>query len=161
MKRIPMELRLVRQTDDAPPCPYRMIRTSDRIDLAILLYAAFRGTIDDEGERFADALAEIDKTYAGGYGGLLLDCSFVCEKDEFLVSACLIGRSVPDGVPWIVFSMTRPEAQRQGLARFLLGRSINALLDRGYARLQLIVTAGNTPAQQLYASLGFRPLDGF
>ena len=54
--------------------------------------------------------------------------------------------------------MTRPEAQGRGLAGSLLRMSMNALLDRGYERLTLIVTDGNTPAQRLYASLGFRPI---
>jgi GNAT superfamily N-acetyltransferase len=156
-KRVPMELRLTRQEIVASrPC--RAVRLSDREDLAILLYAAFRGTTDDEGETFVDALAEIDRTFSGDYGGPLLDCSFVIKRGEFLASASLICLSEPDGVPLVVFSMTRPDAQRQGLARYLLRRSIDALLDRGYERLRLIVTEGNTPAQRLYASLGFRPI---
>ena len=134
------------------------MRESDREDLAILLYAAFRGTIDDEGETFADALAEIDKTFAGDYGELLFDCSFVIERGEFLASACVIGRSDPHDAPLVVFSMTRPDAQRQGLARLLLRRSIDALVDRGHKGLTLIVTEGNEPARRLYASLGFRPI---
>ncbi len=156
-KRVPMGLRLTRQ-EHAASWECRTVRESDREDLAILLYAAFRGTIDDEGETFADALAEIDRTFAGDYGDLLSDCSFVIERGEFLASACLIGRSGPDDVPLVVFSMTRPDAQRQGLARFLLQRSIDALLDRGHKRLTLIFTEGNAPAQRLYASLGFRPI---
>ena len=152
-----MELRLTRQEIGAFwPC--RTVRPSDREDLAILLYAAFRGTIDDEGETFADALAEIDKVFSGDYGGLLLDCSFVIERGEFLASASLIGRSSPGNVPLVVFSMTRPDAQREGLARYLLQRSIDALRNRGHTHLQLIVTEGNAPAQSLYASLGFRPI---
>lgn len=157
MQRVPMELRLTPQ-QVAASWACRTLRTSDREDLAILLYAAFRGTIDDEGETFADALAEIDRTFAGEYGDLMLDCSFVIERGEFLASACLIGRSGHDDPPLVVFSMTRPDAQCRGLARFLLQRAIGALLDRGYDRLRLIVTEGNAPAQRLYASLGFRPL---
>ena len=152
-----MELRLIRQKY-AASWPYRPVRDSDREDLAILLYAAFRGTVDDEGETFSGALSEIDRTFAGDYGRFLLDCSFVIERGEFLASACLIGQSDPDDVPLVIFSMTRPDAQRQGLARFLLRRSIDALLDRGHERLTLIVTEGNVPAQRLYASLGFRPI---
>ena len=156
-KRVPMELRLTRQEIRASwPC--RAVHPADREDLAILLYAAFRGTIDDEGETFAEALAEIDKVFSGDYGSLLLDCSFVVERSEFLASASLICLSEPDGVPLVVFSMTRPDAQRRGLARYLLQRSMDALLDRGHKRLRLIVTEGNAPARSLYASLGFRPI---
>ena len=151
-----MELRLARQ-DMATSQNHRRVHESDREDLAILLYAAFRGTIDDEGETFADALAEIDKAFSGGYGDLLLDCSFVIQRDEFLASASLIGLSGADDVPRVIFSMTRPDARREGHARYLLRRSINALLNCGFTRLQLIVTEGNSPAQSLYESLGFRP----
>ena len=152
-----MELQLARQ-EPAASRDCRPTRTSDREDLAILLYAAFRGTIDDEGETFADALAEIDRAFAGDFGDLVLDCSLVIEQDEFLASACLIGLSEPDGIPLVVFSMTRPDAQHQGLARYLLQQSINALLDRGHEQLRLVVTDGNTPAQSLYSSLGFREI---
>lgn len=151
-----MKLQLTRQEATASwEC--RPVRASDRQDLAILLYAAFRETVDDEGETFSDARAEIDRTFAGAYGDLLFDCSFVIERGEFLASACLVVRSDPHCTPLVAFSMTRPDAQRQGMARFLLQRSIDALLDRGYERLTLIVTEGNAPAQRLYASLGFRP----
>ena len=158
MERIPMELGLTRQ-DDSTSWVSRIVCPSDKNDLAILLYAAFRGTIDDEGETFVDALAEIDKTFAGGYGDLLLDCSFAIQQGEFLVSACLIGLSDPNDTPLVVFSMTRPDAQHQGMARSLLQQSINALLDREHKRLTLVVTEGNMPAQHLYASLGFHPME--
>ncbi len=155
-RRIPMQL------DVAPQGilerrPYRTLRRSDRENLAILLYAAFRGTIDDEGETFADALGEIDRTLSGGYGPLLDDCSLILEQGEFLASACLMAHPEPDP-PLVVFSMTRPEAQRRGLARFLLRSAIDRLHQRGHTTLTLVVTEGNTPAQKLYRSLGFRPI---
>jgi ribosomal protein S18 acetylase RimI-like enzyme len=149
------------QLRDHPPCedlPSRIVGETDREDLAILLYAAYRGAIDDEGETFADALAEIDKVFRGEYGAFLPDCSFVVEGGEFLASACLIAWWEPHNAPLVVFTMTRPEAQGRGLARHLLQRSMNALSDAGYDRLTLIVTDGNEPAQHLYSSLGFRPI---
>jgi ribosomal protein S18 acetylase RimI-like enzyme len=36
---------------------------------------------------------------------------------------------------------------------------MNALLGAGYSRLTLVVTDGNEPAQRLYASLGFVPIE--
>jgi len=152
-----MELRLSRQTY-AASWPCRTARRSDLEGLAFLLYAAFRGTVDDDGETFADALAEIDRTLSGGYGDLRFDCSFVIEREGALASACLIGLFPPGGTPLVVFSMTRPEAQRLGMARYLLQRSIDALLDRGYERLTLVVTEENAPAERLYRSLGFRSI---
>jgi ribosomal protein S18 acetylase RimI-like enzyme len=54
--------------------------------------------------------------------------------------------------------MTRPEYKGQGMARYLLKRSINALIAQGYSHLELLVTDGNTPAQTLYTSLGFQEI---
>jgi len=157
MKRIPMFLQLTEQ----PPTQChanRQVRDSDARELAILLYAAFRATIDDEGDSFADATREIEKTFAGQYGRLLSDCSFVIEGKDALLSACLISWYEPSACPLVVFTMTHPLFKRQGMARCLLTRSIHALAQRGYSRLELIVTKGNTPAESLYTSLGFLPI---
>jgi ribosomal protein S18 acetylase RimI-like enzyme len=155
MKRVLMSLELTRQCPRGPSWPCRAIRASDAEDLAMLLYAAFRGTIDDTGETFADAEKEIERTLAGDYGRLLFDCSFTIEARDVLSSACLISWYEPVGSPFVAFTMTRPENKAQGMARFLLQQSINALLDRGYACLSLIVTEQNQPAFNLYTSLGF------
>ena len=155
MKRIPMSLNLETQAfKHERPC--RALRASDADDLAILLYSAFRGTIDDEGDPFSAAVREIEKTMAGDYGRLMSDCSFIIEDGEFLASACLISWYDPTEGPFVVFTMTRPESKGQGLARFLLKKSINALIEREYGQLTLIVTDGNQSAQSLYTSLGFQ-----
>lgn len=156
-RRIPMGRALTPQAVKTP-AGCRSPQENDKQDLAILLYAAYRGTIDDEGETFADALAEVDKVFAGGHGEFLPDCSFLIAEGEFLSSACLVTWWEPHNAPLVVFTMTRPEARRRGLARSLLQASMNALLSHGYARLTLIVTDGNAAAQNLYASLGFRPI---
>jgi len=157
MKRIPMSLKLTQQSYTRE-WSARPVTTKDADDLAILLYAAFRGTTDDEGEPFSAAILEIEKTMGGDYGQLLSECSFVIRRGEFIASACLISWYEPLNSPFVVFSMTRPEYKKQGMARFLLQKSINTLLERGYSTLALIVTDGNLPAQYLYSSLDFEPL---
>jgi len=49
----------------------RAVRADDNEALAVLLYAAYRGTIDDEGDSFAGALDEIEKAWRGDYGRFL------------------------------------------------------------------------------------------
>ena len=44
------------------------------------MLAAYRGTVDDEGESEADAVAEVERTLRGGYGPLLDEGSFVAEE---------------------------------------------------------------------------------
>lgn len=156
-RRIPMEARLRPQAPTAPGGA-RRVRPDDKEALAILLFAAYRGTIDDEGETFADALAEIEKTWRGAYGRFLPGCSFVVEEGEFLSSACLVSFFEPHAAPLVVFLMTRPEQKRRGLARLVLRRSMGALCEEGHDRLTLVVTDGNEPAQRLYDALGFRPI---
>jgi ribosomal protein S18 acetylase RimI-like enzyme len=156
-KRIPMEVALQAQAVPGTPLG-RAVRSEDGEGLAILLYAAYHGTIDDEGDSFADALEEIEKTFRGEYGRFLPECSFVISEGEFLASACLVSLFEPHDAPLVVFLMTRPEAKRRGLARSLLQRTMSALLDAGYSRLTLVVTEGNVEAQRLYASVGFVPI---
>ena len=43
---------------------------------------AYRGTIDDEGETLEDALAEVDRTFAGEYGEFLGAFSRVIERER-------------------------------------------------------------------------------
>jgi len=155
--RIPMERRLARKTLSTI-CGVRTLCEADREDLAILLYAAYRGTVDFDGETFRDARAEIDRLFDGTYGRLLPGCSFLFEEGDFLASACLVTWWSPHEAPLVAFAMTQPEARRRGYARHLLQTSMNALFDRGYRRLTLIVTDGNEPAQALYQSLGFRKM---
>jgi GNAT superfamily N-acetyltransferase len=157
-KRIVMEIALTPRTRSANP-RVRVVRPDDNEALAILLFAAYRGTIDDEGDSFADALHEIEKTWRGDYGRFLPECSYAVEEGEFLTSACLVTFFEPHDAPLVVFLMTRPEAKRRGLARSLLERSMNALLATGYSRLTLVVTEGNDPALSLYRSLGFVPVE--
>ncbi len=135
------------------------VRLEDAEDLAILLYAAYRGTIDDDGETFADAQAEIAKTFSGAYGRFLPEASFLIREGEFILSACLISWYEPTQSPFVVFMMTRPEFKGRGIGRFLLQTAINRLLDMGHSTLSLIVTDGNLHAQQLYRNLGFTPME--
>jgi ribosomal protein S18 acetylase RimI-like enzyme len=157
-RRIPMEAALVRRALSGSAVS-RAVSPDDREALAILLFAAYRGTIDDEGDSFADALVEVEKTFRGDYGRFLPECSFVVEEGEFLASACLVTFFDPHDAPLVVFLMTRPEAKRRGLARHALERSMNALLEAGYERVTLVVTDGNEPAQSLYRRLGFTPIE--
>lgn len=124
--------------------------------LAELLIAAYAGTLDDEGETPEQALAEIDRTLAGAYGPFLAPCSFVVERESELLAASLITHW--QATPLLAFVMVAPDAQRQGLAEQVLRCSMAALWGQGESTLTLFVTDGNTPAQRLYARLGFRPV---
>ena len=156
----PRRIAMARHLESLPPTgewSCRTVNPSDKQDLGILLYAAYRGTIDDEGEPATEAAREIAKVFAGDYGAFLPGCSFLIENDGFVLSACLVTWFDLHHAPLVVFAMTRPEHKNRGMARQLLVRSMNALFDRGYERVTLVVTEGNLAAQHLYTSMGFVP----
>ncbi len=124
--------------------------------LGSLMFESYHNTIDDEGETPAEATEEIQQTLSGKYGPILETCSFLVEEQDRALSATIVSWWQGVQHPFLLFAMTDPQAQRQGLSRFLLKRSINALLAAGYSDLSLAVTIGNIPAQKLYESIGFQ-----
>ena len=125
----------------------------DSSQLAKLMCAAYRGTIDDEGESEDVALEEVRKTFAGEYGAFLPHCSKVVAPSQELLHATLVTRW--EGRPFIAFSMTEPSAKRTGLARACLVNAMQDLRVQGESELRLVVTLANLPAMSLYESLGF------
>lgn len=138
----------------------RLVTGADRQQVAELLLAklarsaiaAYAGTVDDEGETPEQALVEIDRTLGGAYGPFLASCSFVLERNGKLLAASLITHW--QKTPLLAFVMVAPHVQRQGIAEQVLRCSMAALWEQGETTLTLFVTAGNTPAQRLYISIG-------
>ena len=131
----------------------RLPSYADVQQLASLMYSAYRGTIDDEGESEADALLEVQKTYAGAYGSFVPSCSAVVERGNRLLSATLVTRWQDQ--PFVAFSMTEPNSKRTGLARACMMAAMSRLHAAGEHELHLVVTLANLPAFNLYTSLGF------
>jgi hypothetical protein len=125
----------------------------DCLPLAKLMFAAYDGTTDDEGEDEDVALMEVRKTFAGEYGAFVPNCSKVVARGQELLHATLVTRW--EDCPFIAFSMTAPAAKRAGLARAGLINSMQDLLTQGESELRLVVTLANLPARTLYESLGF------
>jgi ribosomal protein S18 acetylase RimI-like enzyme len=132
-----------------PPVP------EDADALGDLLLAAYRGTLDDEGETAEDARAIARDLLAGGSGTFLWAVSEVTVSDGRLVSATML--TIWQGLPFVAFMVTAPSHQRQGLARAGLVRAINRLAAGDETVVRLVVTQGNARAEALYESLGFRP----
>ena len=119
------------------------------------MLAAYRDTIDYDGESLEDALFQMRSLFQGKFGPFQDLSSFCIEQDGRLLSASII--TMWENRPLVAFSMTRPESKNQGMATFLLKSSINALLTFGHKDLILVVTAGNEPAEHIYEKLGFKP----
>jgi GNAT superfamily N-acetyltransferase len=152
--RILMKVSLTPQLADRT-WEYRLISQRDHKALGILMLEAYRGTIDYEGETLKDAIEEIQNTFEGKYGVFLQSCSFLIEKNEQALSACLITFYEKMNMPLVAYMMTHPRYKNLGMGTFLLKKCMNALLDSGYEELCLVVTEGNDPAYNLYERLGF------
>lgn len=134
----------------------RNLSQGDINSLARLMFEAYQGTIDYQGETLEDAAEEVQDTINGKYGTLLEQCSFVIEDKGQIISACIVTLLEEKGMPLLTFAMTHPSSKNQGMGTFLIKRSISALLNQGYKELFLVVTEGNSIAQHLYEKIGFR-----
>jgi GNAT superfamily N-acetyltransferase len=148
--------------DDAFVAPgVRSFRAGDEEALGGLMFRAYQGTLDDEGETLEQAHAEIRKTVAGAYGAFVPNCSKVIERQGPstplgsgpLLSAALV--TLFQDRPFIAFTFTAPEHQNHGLARACMRAAMAELAAGDEHELRLVVTLANAPAYRLYKSLGF------
>lgn len=153
--RVKMKL-ILKQQELEKSWSCRNISPKDIHSIGILMLESYRDTIDYEGETLEDAISEIRSTINGKYGLLLKRCSFVIEENGQAISACIVTWSEEVNLPLLAFSMTHPDLKNQGMATFLLKKSINTLLAQGYKKLYLVVTEGNIAAKHLYEKIGFQ-----
>ena len=128
--------------------------STDVAALGRLMYVAYQGTVDYEGETEADACGEIARTLGGEYGPLNVAASQVCEVAGEIRSAALI--TTWRSKPLLAYSLTHPASQKQGLATRCLHAACTALRSQGLGELRLVVTLANEPALKLYRKLGFQ-----
>jgi GNAT superfamily N-acetyltransferase len=140
----------------APGIRIRKLRATDDVALGQLMWAAFRGTADDEYAAPADASADAAGTLTGGWGPVLWYASRVAEAGQALAAASIVVRDqAHQDQPLLAFALTDPGWQRRGLGRRLIEESIARLGSAGIGELHLAVTRGN-PATRLYERLGFQ-----
>jgi predicted N-acetyltransferase YhbS len=136
--RLRMRLALTVQTPSGS-WRSRSIQAADAEAIGALMVAAYRCTVDEEGESESDAVAEVERTMDGEYGLFLPDCSFVVEHDEGrLVGASMVTMLESD--PVIAYVIVQPEIRRRGLGTFLIAASGEALRLAGHTRVDLFVT---------------------
>ena len=114
--RLPLEERAVLLEPLA-----RRVERSDVAALGDLMLAAYRGTVDDEGETLEDAVGEVEGLLEGSYGPFASDASFVAEDDDGLVGASLVAIWDWESRPLLLYLVVRPEAKRRGISVVLVG----------------------------------------
>jgi ribosomal protein S18 acetylase RimI-like enzyme len=133
----------------------RPLGKTDEAAIGRLMWAAFRGTSDDQYDAPADAQRDAAQTVAGVWGPVVWDASLAGELDSLVIAAAIVVRdSAHAGLPLLAFALTDPGHQRRGIGQRLIEESIARLDSNGVHELHLAVTPGN-PAVRLYQRLGF------
>jgi len=109
------------------------------------MLCAYRGTVDYEGETEAEAVAEVERTFAGEPGTISLTSSRVIERNNALVSVALITHL--QHRLFVALLMTHENHKFLGLGRACMDSAMQALFAAGEFELRLLVTLVNMPAE--------------
>ncbi|HEX6699058.1 MAG TPA: GNAT family N-acetyltransferase [Solirubrobacteraceae bacterium] len=153
----PRRLRMLARLADVPPPPgpvaSRPVRAGDGTALGLLAYAAYRGSVDDNGEHEAWHVADLTSALEDEYGRLLTPVSRAVPAADALIAAAVF--TWWDDLPLLAFCLTHPDHQGRGLATRLVTHAARELAAEGHEAMHLAVTETN-PARALYERLGFR-----
>ncbi len=141
----------------AAPLLARQLQASDAEALGRLLHDAYKGTVDDDGQTFEQAVQEVKETFFGRYGAMIWTASHVV-LDGGTIVCCSVVTNYQHN-PLIAFAATLPEYQGKGLCTQVMTESIRALARMGRPLVKLVVTEKNERALSLYHHLGFKPVD--
>jgi GNAT superfamily N-acetyltransferase len=148
---------MIARLADVPPPPgpvaSRQVRAGDGPALGLLAHAAYRGSVDDNGEHEAWHVADLTAALEGEYGRLMTPVSRAVPAGDALVAAAIF--TWWDDLPLLAFCLTHPDHRGQGLATRLIAHAARELAADGHDAMHLAVTETN-PARTLYERLGFR-----
>jgi GNAT superfamily N-acetyltransferase len=146
------------RVDVAAGVDARAIADDDLADLAVLYLDSYPPEIG--AEDLPAAVAELDATFAGDYGELRRDASFIAFRDGVPAGAVFTTRrSIWDeGLegPFVIDLFVAPAHRGHGIGRALMLRTIAACEATADRMLALRVGSGTSPAaHRLYGELGF------
>lgn len=146
----------------SPPAACRAVTGADADALASLLYEAYLGTIDDEGETRAQAQIEMRGFFAGKYGPPLLDACVAIECDGRPIAAALMcdwnERHQVVAGPLVAYVIVHPSARGRGHGIAVMNAALTRLAEAHWGRVYAVITEGNAPSETLFGKLGFRRL---
>jgi GNAT superfamily N-acetyltransferase len=120
-----------------------------------LLLDAYRGTIDDEGEDQAAALAVAHGYFEGENGRVLGELSVSAWRGPALVGICAVAWLDVRSCPFVAYVATASDAKRRGVGRLVLGESVRRASRAGHREIRAYITNGNTASERLFEALGF------
>lgn len=134
----------------APRVPdARLVTDDDRDALATLMLAAYRGTVDDEGEDLDDAYAAVDDYL----GRIVRPYSFVLDTGDGVVGMCFVVEV--DGRQYVDPIAVDARVKHGGIGRALVAMTLASLADAGVTEVGATITDGNVPSERLFTRLGF------
>jgi GNAT superfamily N-acetyltransferase len=126
--------------------------------LGALLFDAYRGTVNDEGEDLPAAVAEAEGYFAGKHGRPMPDSSVVAWRGDLPVGGCFVGWWAARDCPFIVFVAVREESRGVAVGRLVLGESVRRLGRDGEREVRAVITKGNGASRTLFHACGFEDL---
>ncbi len=132
----------------------RNLKPGDALGLGELMFVAYRGTVEDEGQTLAAHEEDARLTLGGEYGSVVWAASFILLAAEGMVAATVVTDWTERAETLLAFALVRPHAQGHGIGGALIAQSAAVLRDMGRPDWVLAVAPGN-PAQRLYERLGF------
>ncbi|MBI1802324.1 MAG: GNAT family N-acetyltransferase [Chloroflexi bacterium] len=122
-----------------------------------LLFAAYQGTADDDGEGLEQWTDHARDVITGQYGHFLSGASSATPVSPPFDSVSLFIDYAP-GYALLAHVATRRSLMNRGLARRLITCSLGALAEMSYRACFLEVTLSNANALHLYRSVGFKEI---
>jgi ribosomal protein S18 acetylase RimI-like enzyme len=131
--------------------------TPDAIKSARELFEQYAASLgfDLSFQDFVAELQNLPGDYAPPHG-----CILLAKRDERIVG-CVALRKLEDAICEMKRLYVIPEARRQGIGRNLAEAVILRAQALGYKRMRLDTLASMESANQLYSSLGFRPMPAY
>lgn len=121
---------------------------NDRDALANLMLAAYRNTIDDEGETMKEALEAVEYMLVQS----IRAHSFVAKVDDVAVAMSLVVKL--RGTYYIDPVAVAASHKRNGLGTRIVKTSLASLAECGVTEVGATITDGNVPSECLFAYLG-------
>jgi ribosomal protein S18 acetylase RimI-like enzyme len=138
----------------------RRITPDDGPDLRAVRLAALADTPSAFGSTFAEEAARSDTGWSEralwASAGVERITLLARQEDRVVGIAGGYREEIGSTEVHLVSVWTAPEARRSGLGQLLVGAVIDWAVETGASSAGLWVTRGNTPAQLLYESMGFR-----
>ena len=133
-----------------------VVTEGDLADVRALIRAHVEAHSEAHSAESIEALiAALPSPYLAPTGGLWI------ARDEGHAAGCAALQPILPGTGEVKRMYVRPDFRNRGIARALATHVISEARARGYERLRLGTLKSMVPAQKLYTSLGFKPVDPY